>query len=234
MKKIVKKDIMPNCPICNHEDREGIEMLGLLAASSWRIAAKRINNTFGTSFTAHQMEEHMMHHVLHSTAKNAGLILDAITDDDSPVITPEVMMRQLLIQAALDIARGNIKCKTPDEVMRLIAMIEHLQENDTKYQMENGDAEGFWNAMSAYGSAINSTCSPEQVTAIVQKANALGAFFNIRNTPKAHPIDPNVERVLNQAAIDMRELGRTRTREELIADGVITQEMLNNSLPPGV
>jgi hypothetical protein len=94
--------------------------------------------------------------------------------------------------------------------------------------------EDFWNAMSAYGSAINSTCSPEQVTAIVQKANALGAFFNIRNTPKAHPIDPNVERVLNQAAIDMRELGHTRTREELIADGVITQEMLNNSLPPGV
>ena len=121
---------------------------------------------------------------------------------------------------------------------RILKDIDDVQglKGGAAYQQvtDKPDDEDFWNAMSAYGSAINSTCSPEQVTAIVQKANALGAFFNIRNTPKAHPIDPNVERVLNQAAIDMRELGHTRTREELIADGVITQEMLNNSLPPGV
>ena len=86
--------------------------------------------------------------------------------------------------------------------------------------------------MSAYGSAIRDTCSPEQVTAIVTKANALGAAFNIGNVPKEHPIDPDVERVLRQAAIDKRELGHTRTREELIEAGVIDPRRLD--LPPGM
>ena len=119
---------------------------------------------------------------------------------------------------------------------RILKDMDDLQglRNGAAYQQEaeRGDADGFWGAMSAYGSAIRDTCSPEQVTAIVTKANALGAAFNIGNVPKEHPIDPDVERVLRQAAIDKRELGHTRTREELIEAGVIDPRRLD--LPPGM
>ena len=232
MKKKEKKDITPNCSICRSEAREGIEMLGILAASSWRIAARRINATFDTNFSATTVENHMMHHTLHSTAVNAGIVLDAITDDDSPTISPEVMLKQLLVQGALDIARGNMKCRTPDELMRVIQMIVTLQQkNDTALQMENGDAEGFYGAMSAYSEAIKDTCSPEQISEIVTKANSLGAAFNIGNVAESHPINGDVQKCLQQAVEDKRKLGHGRTREELINAGVIDLDKIK--LPSG-
>ena len=129
-------------------------------------------------------------------------------------------------------AMGKGDYSTAERTLRDMDDIEGLKGGSACIPTEAlDDANDFWDAMSAYGSAIRDTCSPEQISAIVTKANALGAAFNIGNVPKAHPIDPNAERVLEQAVIDMKELGRARTREELIEAGVI--DPVKSDLPPG-
>lgn len=209
----------PQCPICQHPDREGIEMLGVLAAANFRIAAKRINNTFGTSFSADTVRNHMKNHALHRTATEAGVILDAVTDDDKPVITVKNMAHTILMQGMLDLSKGNLRCKTVSELISVMRMCLEIQDREAA-QVGGMSVDGFYAAMSAYGEAIRDTVSPAQLDAIVTKAGALGAAFNIGNMRLAKPAE-DVRQVLVQAIQDKRRLGRGRTREELIEAGVI-------------
>lgn len=224
MQKVEELEVVPRCPICKHEDREGIEMVGILSASSWRIAARRINNTFGTNFTAAAVEKHMLNHRLHKTAVEAGEILDSAIDPERPVITTTNILRTLMIQGMLDVARGTIRCKSVNEIIQVMNAYENVKRNERmQMMMEEGDAAGFYAAMAAYGEAIKDTVSPEQLGAIVMKANALGARFNIGNVVEAHPIgeEEQVQAALMQAVVDGRN---KRTRDELVDAGVIQVE----------
>lgn len=221
MHKVEEIEVVPRCPICKHEDREGIEMVGILSASSWRIAAKRINNTFGTNFTASTVEKHMLNHALHKTAVEAGEILDSAIDPERPVITTSNILRTLMVQGMLDVARGTIRCKSVNEIIQVMNAYENVKRNERmQMMMDEGDAAGFYAAMAAYGEAIKDTVSPEQLGAIVMKANALGARFNIGNVSSSHPIgdDEQVQAALMQAVEDGRD---KRTRSQLVEAGVI-------------
>lgn len=222
---------VPKCRICNHPDREGIETVGILSAASWRIAAKRINNTFGTNFTPETVEKHMLHHQLHKTAIEAGEVLEAAKDPETQVISGRNMLRQLIVQAALDIAKGHIKVKSIGELIQVINAYENIKRNqEMEMMMEEGDASAFYSMMAAYGEAIKDTVSPEQLALIVMKANAAGAKINIGNIADTHPLDPSIKATLDQAVRDEQLYGRTRTRQELIeaevikVDGVVLPE----------
>lgn len=222
---------VPKCRICNHPDREGIETVGILSAASWRIAAKRINNTFGTNFTPETVEKHMLHHQLHKTAIEAGEVLEAAKDPETQVISGRNMLRQLIVQAALDIAKGHIKVKNISELIQVINAYENIKRNqEMEVMMEEGDASAFYSMMAAYGEAIKDTVSPEQLALIVMKANAAGAKINIGNIAETHPLDPSIKATLDQAVRDEQLYGRTRTRQELIeaevikVDGVVLPE----------
>lgn len=224
-KQARKKDVEKACPICQHEDRDGIEMLGLLAAVSWRICARRINNTFDTSFTPKQVEEHMTHHMLHKTATEAGVLLGAMTDTDRPFVSVENMLQTLMIQGMLDLAKGSIRCKTPSELMNVMNMLMRVQDRKRAQELlDEGDAAGYYAAMAAYAEAMRDTVSPEQLQLIVLKAKTLGAHFNIGNIPTEHPLGEGVQGVLDQVVMDEQHLGRGRTRKELADDGVIQIE----------
>lgn len=222
---------VPYCTICKHKDRVGIETVGILSAASWRIAAKRINNTFDTNFTPETVEKHMLHHQLHKTAIEAGEILEAAKDPETQVISGRNMLRQLIVQAALDIAKGHIKVKNISELIQVINAYENIKRNqEMEMLMEEGDASAFYSMMAAYGEAIKDTVSPEQLALIVMKANAAGAKINIGNIAETHPLDPSIRTALDQAVLDEQLYGRTRTRQELIeaevikVDGVVLPE----------
>lgn len=221
-KAMQKKSNVKNCPICQHEDRDGIEMLGLIAAVSWRICTRRINNTFETHFTPSQVEEHMTHHMLHKTATEAGVLLGAMTDADRPFVSVENMLQTLMIQGMLDLAKGKIRCKTPAELMNVMSMLMKVQDRSKAQELlDAGDTAGYYAAMAAYAEAMKDTVSPEQLQVIVLKAKTLGAHFNIGNIPVEHPIGEGVQNVLDQVVVDEKRLGRGKTRDELMEDGTI-------------
>ena len=119
---------VPKCRICNHPDREGIELIGMLSCASWNICRERINNTFGTNFSVSTIKKHMMEHELHGTARSQGVILDSIRDKEGApsVISIENMMQTLFVQGMLDLAKGKIRCKTPQELISVANVLQNL------------------------------------------------------------------------------------------------------------
>lgn len=224
MRKMTKKDICArNCAICKSPDRAGIEMLGVLSAANWRIATERINNTFDTDFTVACVKKHMMEHPLHNTAVEAGEILDSAIDPDKPVITTKNMLRTLILQGAQDLAKGKLKVRNVQELLAVMNQYEAMRrQEEMQMAMEEGDATAYYAAMAAYAEAIQDTVSPQQMAAIVMKANALGATFNIANVATAHNVD--IAGSLAAAVHDVEENGRARTRKELVDAGVIEVE----------
>lgn len=223
MKKVKKDICVRNCPICKHVDRAGIEMLGVLSAANWRIATERINNTFETDFTVACVRKHMMEHPLHNTAVEAGEILDSALDPDKPVITTQNMLRTLIIQGAQDLAKGKLKVRNVQELLAVMNQYEAMRRQEQmQMAMEEGDATAYYAAMAAYAEAIQDTVSPQQMAAIVMKANALGATFNIANVAQSHNID--LASNLALAVHDVEDNGRARTRNELIEAGAIEIE----------
>lgn len=221
-----KEDIekVPKCRICNHEDREGIEMLGIMSCASWNICRERINNTFGTNFSTETVKKHMLEHELHGAAAEQGIIIDSLRGKDgSPGrISAESILQTLLVQGMLDLAKGKIRCKSPQELIQVMNMLMTLQERrEMRMAVEGGDARSFYAVMSAYGEAIRDTVSPGQLTEIVVKANALGAAFNIGNARLEAPIEVEPEDVMALAVEDYKTRGSSRTRDELVAAGVI-------------
>jgi len=225
---------VPKCRICNHEDRAGIELLGVISCSSWNICRTRINNTFGTNFTVETVRNHMLNHELTPTVAQQGIILDALRGkDDAPaVISVETMLQTLLVQGMLDLSKGKIRCKTPSELMQVASMLMNLQDRrQTQALIEDGDIAGFYAAMAAYGSAIRDTVSPAQLAEIVMKANALGAHFDISNARYEDTVELEVDEVLQIAAEDYRTHGRSRTRDELVEAGVLGDILDGAELP---
>lgn len=224
MKKKDEIEKVPKCRICNHPDREGIEMLAMMSCASWNICRERINNTFGTNFTTETIKKHMMEHELHSAAMQQGIILDSVRGKEGApgVISVESMMQTLLIQGMMDLAKGKIRCKTPQELIAVSNVLMNLQSRkDAQYAMESGDPSGFYSVMAAYGEAIRDTVSVSQMQEIIAKANALGANFNIGNAHVQDVIEVEPIDYMQQAVDDYKTYGRTRTRDELIDAGVL-------------
>lgn len=234
MKKKDEIEKVPHCRICAHEDREGIEMLGMLSAASWNVCRERINNTFGTNFTTKTVRTHMTEHELHAAAAQNGVIIDSIRDKDGApaVISVENMMQTLLMQGMLDLAKGKIRCKTPQELISVANMLQGIQaRKEQRMAFEQGDLQGFYTAMAAYGEAMRDTLSPGQMVEIVAKANALGATLDIGHIPMEKPIDIDPGDVMSQAVEDYRMLGRSRTRDELVEAGVLDEVEEQLDLP---
>ena len=213
MKKKEEPSKVPKCRICNHEDRAGIELLGVMSCASWNVCRERINNTFGTNFSTETVKKHMMEHELTRTAAEQGIIIDAIRGEDGApgIISVETMLQTLLVQGMLDLAKGKIRCKTPQELLQVVNALQNVQDRNA----------GFYAAMAAYGTAIRDTVSPQQLVEIVMKANALGAHFDISNARYEDTIEVNPEEVMQLAVEDYRNLGRSRTRRELIEAGAL-------------
>ena len=225
---------VPRCRICAHPDREGIELIGMLSCASWNICRERINNTFNTNFTTETVKKHMMEHDLHKTVMQQGVILDSLRDKDGApgVISIENMMQTLLVQGMLDLAKGKIRCKTPQELIAVANVLLNMQaKKDAQYAMESGDPAGFYSVMAAYGEAIRDTVSVSQMQEIIAKANALGANFNIANTGVSEIIDIEPVDYMQQAVEDYKTLGRTRTRDELLDAGIIDSNENDLELP---
>lgn len=217
---------VPKCRICNHPDREGIELLGMMSCSSWNICRTRINNTFGTNFSVDTVKKHMTQHELHKTAAEQGVILDALRDEEgSPGrISAETMLQTLLVQGMLDLAKGKIRCKNVQDLMSVLSMIQNVQlRKESKMAFEEGDVQGFYAVMAAYGEAIRDTVSQNQLMEIVAKANALGATFNIGNARLEAPLEVDPVDVMSAAVEDYKTKGRARTRDELLEAGVIEE-----------
>lgn len=226
MKKKDEIEKVPKCRICAHPDREGIEMLGMLSAASWNVCRERINNTFGTNFSVKTVKTHMLEHELHTAAAENGIIIDSIRNKNGApaVISVENMMQTLLVQGMLDLAKGKIRCKTPQELISVANMLQNIQlRKEQKMAFENGDLQGFYTAMAAYGEAMKDTLSPGQMVEVVAKANALGAVLDIGHIPMEKPIDIDPGDVMHQAVADYKMLGRSRTRDELVSAGVIDE-----------
>ena len=224
----------PKCRICKSEYKEGIELLCLMSASSWRIAAERVKNTFGESHSAAALRKHMTEHELHRTAAEQGIILDSMRGKDGApaVISAENLMQTLLVQGMLDLAKGKIRAKTPQDLIAIVNTLQNLQtRREAKMAMEEGSVEGFYAVMAAYGEAIKDTVSANQLMEIVAKANALGATFDIGNTHFEPPIEVNPVDVMTQAVEDYKELGHSRTRDELLEAGVIEDIEAGLDLP---
>lgn len=210
------------CPICRHEDRASIELVGLMGAFTWNMSTRRINNTFGTHFKVADVENHMKNHLLERTVADAGIVLSSMVDDKTPRVSFENILQTLLIQGMRDLAAGKIRCKTPRELVDVAQTLHNLQKSkEAQLAFDDGDMQSFYVAMAAYGEAIRDSVTPRQLTQIVSKANALGAKFSIDSMRLDTPRVPDVEDALEQAARDIRELGHGRTRDELIAAGVI-------------
>ena len=204
MKKKEEIECVSKCRICHHPDREGIEMLGMLSAASWNICRERINNTFKTNFTTKTVKTHMLEHELHTAAAENGVIIDSIRQKNGApaVISVENMMQTIQLR------------------------------KEQKMAFENGDLQGFYTAMAAYGEAMRDTLSPGQMVEVVAKANALGAVLDIGHIPMEKPIDIDPGDVMSQAVADYKKLGHSRTRDELVSAGVI-EEIENELDLPG-
>ena len=234
MKKRNEPAKVPKCRICNHEDRAGIELLGIISCASWNICRTRINNTFGTNFTVETVKNHMLNHELTTNAAQQGVILDAVRESDGApaVISVETMLQTLLVQGMLDLAKGKIRCKTPNELIQVANMLQQVKDRKSAQALiEDGDIAGFYAAMAAYGSAIRDTVSPAQLVEIVAKANALGAHFDISNAKYEDSVELEVDEVMQIAAEDYKRLGRGRTRDELIEAGVMDGLLDGVALP---
>lgn len=225
-KKATEKEpaVAPRCKICSHEERAGIELLGMLSFASWAVCQRRINNTFGTNFTIDCVKKHMLEHELHPTAMEQGILIDSMRGEEgAPArISAENMLQTLLIQGMLDLAKGKIRCKSPSELIQVMNVLQQMQaRREAQMELESGDAQGFYKVLAAYGEAIRDTVSPEQMRLIVAKANALGPVLDIGHVPIEKPIDIDPVDIMDRAVRDYKQLGRARTRDELVESGAL-------------
>ena len=214
------------CAICRLDEdvRSGVELLGCLSAASYAVAARRINNTFGLNLTVDCVKKHLQEHELLPSARETGVIIDAIKGEDGApgILSVETMLQTMLVQGMLDLAKGKIRCKTPQELLQVVNMLQKVQDRkNAQALIEEGDIAGFYAAMAAYGTAIRDTVSPAQLVEIVAKANALGAHFDISNARYEDVVEVDVEDVMQLAVEDRKKLGRSRTREELVEAGAL-------------
>ena len=113
--------------------------------------------------------------------------------------------------------------RTALSVVRETVELEGLA---TKNMSEETDADlGYYKAMSIYAQAVRTFCTPEQLQGIVRMSNEMGGHLDFATMPD-YAERKDRERTLAIAVSDMETLGRTRTREELIEDGVF------DAIPP--
>lgn len=227
----VKKDIRkgrPNqCKVCNHPDRAAIEMTCVTgAALSWAELTRIVNREYKTDFRPRTLANHMKGHHLHETALEAGIIMKGIVNEDgeTPRITAQSMLQTMFIQGARDVAEGKIRPRNVSEMLQIMEAMERLQKaQEEKDFMADGDRQGFYMALAAISEAVKSVVTPEQLATIVMRSQAIGMKLDFTAIPvQAASAVTDVD--YDMIADDYKRLGRARTREELVADGVIADE----------
>lgn len=222
-----KKEKRTRCSICNHPERDAIEMQCIVgAALPWTELTKKVNRTFKTHFHVDTIKNHMRNHKLKETAVETGIIMKGVVNEDgeTPRITAESMLQTMFVQGAMDVARGYLKPKNVNEMVNLIDAMQRFQEQQKeKDLLADGDKQGFYTALAVISEAVKSVVSPEQLAKIVSRSQTMGMKIDITDIPieQTSTINDIDFEVIEE---DYKRLGRGRTREELVRDGVIQEE----------
>lgn len=221
------------CTICNHPERDAIEMQCIVgAALPWSELTEKVNHTFNTRFHVKTIQNHMKNHPLKETAIDAGIIMKGIVNEDgeTPRITAQSMLQTMFIQGARDVARGYLKPKNVTEMIQLIEAMQRLQENEQeKDLLADGDKQGFYTALAVISEAVKSVVSAEQLAKIISRSQTMGMKIDITSIPIEETLRIN-DVDFDIIEEDYKRLGRGRTREELVRDGVIEEDTVNNIL----
>lgn len=235
-KNIEKRKRGTTCRICNHPDRAAIEMTCVTgAALTWAELTKRVNAAFGTDFRPRSLKNHMQSHHLQETALEAGIIMKGIVNEDgeNPRITAQSMLQTMFIQGARDVAEGKIRPRNVGDMLQIMEAMERLQKSqEEKDYMSDGDRQGFYMALAAISEAVKSVVTPDQLAAIVSRSQAIGMKLDFTAIPVHQAVDVTAVDY-DMIVDDYKTLGRARTREELVADGVIVDEDALNSVLDG-
>lgn len=225
--KNIRKGRPAKCKVCSHPDRAAIEMTCVTgAALSWTELASVVNKAYGTDFRARTLQNHMANHHLEETALEAGIIMKGIVNEDgeTPRITAQSMLQTMFIQGARDVAEGKIRPRNVGEMLQIMEAMERLQKaQEERDFMADGDRQGFYMALAAIGEAVKSVVTPEQLASIVARSQAIGMKMDFTAIP-VQAAQSVTEIDYDVIADDYDRLGRARTREELVAAGVMTDE----------
>lgn len=205
------------------------------AALSWNELTKVVNRNFESEFKPRTLQNHMQRHPLKETALEAGIIMKGIVNEDgeTPRITAQSMLQTMFIQGARDVAEGKIKPRNVSEMLQVMEAMERIQKSqEEKDYMSDGDRQGFYTALAAISEAVKSVVTPEQLTAIINRSQAIGMKMDFTSIQVATPVSVT-DIDYDIIAEDYKRLGRARTHEELVADGVITDEDALNSVLDG-
>lgn len=130
---------------------------------------------------------------------------------------------QARYEALWDEARASGDVRLSLSVLRAQTAIQGLtRPHEQPPEVE--DVNAFYLVLAMYGQAMREIMDPDEVDRVSRRAMELGSLFDITDMGGRSQQADDAERLLEQCVIDMRELGRTRTRQELIDAGLIPAE----------
>ncbi len=219
-------EIVPRCPVCSHEARDGIETVAALGCIvTWGVAAKRVNATFGTDFKAETLKRHMTRHPLHREVAEQDVIMESMRGENgAKSVSMQRLLDTLLMQGALDVSKGWIKPTSVSELMQVMQMSMNVAEReDRRKAAETIDPSDFYAVISAWGEAMQSTLTPNQLALVAAKASALGAHLDITRMSVERTDRVDVDAVMEDAVEDYRRRGLLPTdpsSPESVVEGV--------------
>lgn len=203
-------EIVGRCSICNHESRDGIETVAALGCIvTWAVAAKRVNATFGTSFSQATLKRHMTEHPLHREVAEQDVIMESIRGEGgAKSVSMQRVLDSLLMQGALDVSKGWIKPTSVSELMQVMQMSMNVAEReDRRKAAETLDPSDFYAVISAWGEAMQDTLTPNQLAVVAAKAAALGSHLDITRMSVERTDRVDVDAVMADAVEDYRRRG---------------------------
>lgn len=203
-------EIVPRCPVCEHEERDGIETIAALGCIvTWTVATRRVNATFGTSFKVETLRRHMTEHPLHREVAEQDVVMESIRGENgAKSVSPQRILDALLMQGALDVSKGWLKPTSVSELMQVMQMSMNIADREDRQRAANEvDSSSFYAVMGAWGEALRSTLTPAQLATVVAKAHALGSAFDMTRVETARPDRVDVDSALDRAVEDYRRRG---------------------------
>ena len=213
-----KKD-ESRCGICNHPQREGIEMTAIVSLTSWNETTRTINRNFNASFDPKSVKKHMTDHRISAQVRRAGIMLADVQGND-PLLTAHGLVKVLLSQALTDVAAGRIKARNVSQVMQLVEMDRRFGGEDTSQEADAERSE-MYRQVSLIADILRSTLDPQTLDAVMARAGEYN--LRIADVPELAEYE-EVDDPMQQAVEDMRTLGHTRTRRDLIEAGLFDEE----------
>ena len=213
-----KKD-ESRCGICNHPQREGIEITAIASMTSWSETSRTINRNFNTNFDPKSIKKHMTDHRISAQVRRAGIMLADVQGED-PLLTAHGLVKVLLSQALTDVAAGRIKARNVPQVMQLIEMDRRLGGEDV---VQDVDAERheMYRQVSLIADILRSTLDQETLDSVMARAGEYN--LHLAEVPELAEYEV-IEDPMQQAVEDMKALGHTRTRQDLIEAGLFDEE----------